>query len=187
MQDLAGVADAAGLEAYRIRYLGTKGELKGLMGLMGQVPKELKRDFGQAANALKGQLQSAFDERSATVQAGAGDQAAGPLVDVTEPGIDPGLGRRHVISQMIDQITDVFARMGFAIATGPEVEDERHNFEALNIPATHPARDPLDNFYLSDPRESCVAAVADLDGADSRDGAAASAGAGGVGRSGVSA
>ncbi len=152
MQDLAGVADAAGLEAYRIRYLGTKGELKGLMGLMGQVPKELKRDFGQAANALKGQLQSAFDERSATVQAGAGDQAAGPLVDVTEPGIDPGLGRRHVISQMIDQITDVFARMGFAIATGPEVEDERHNFEALNIPATHPARDPLDNFYLSDPR-----------------------------------
>src|SRR5690606_18338823 len=68
--------------------------------------------------------------------------------DVTEPGIPTGMGRQHVITQTIDELIEVFGRMGFDVATGPEVEDEFHNFVALNIPQDHPARDPLDNFYL---------------------------------------
>src|SRR5690606_15187596 len=72
----------------------------------------------------------------------------GPAIDVTEPGLPPQLGREHVIAQTINELVAVFARMGFDVATGPEVEDDYHNFVALNIPEEHPARDPLDNFYI---------------------------------------
>src|ERR671910_129941 len=71
-------------------------------------------------------------------------------IDVTLPGHRPRLGHRHPLSQTADELIDLFGRFGFAVARGPEVEDVRHNFEALNIPSTHPARDPLDNFYISD-------------------------------------
>jgi phenylalanyl-tRNA synthetase alpha chain len=149
--DLDAVNSADALEAFRVRYLGTKGELKTLMGLMKDVPAADKPAFGQKANALKQALQARFDEKKAALDHGGAAKPKGPMLDVTEPGLDPRLGRTHVITQTIDALTDVFARMGFSIATGPEVEDERHNFVALNIPAHHPARDPLDNFYLTDP------------------------------------
>ena len=169
--DLDAVADAAALEAFRIKYLGTKGQLKSLMGLMKDVPAEQKRDFGQAANALKNDLQQAFDDRQALLAGGASADASStasrcgtrlPGIDLTAPGAFPGEfsggggtsgggGRGHVITQTVNDLIEVFARMGFDLATGPEVEDEQHNFVALNIPAHHPARDPLDNFYLTDP------------------------------------
>jgi len=152
LAELKRVADADALEAFRIRYLGSKGELKALMGKMKDVPKADKPAFGQAANAAKQAVQEAFDARKAELgDARATQRAAGPMVDVTEPPAPPRLGRRHVISQTIDEILEVFARMGFDAAEGPEVEDEYHNFVALNIPDKHPARDPLHNFYLSDP------------------------------------
>ncbi len=149
--DLRAVESTEQLEVFRIKYLGSKGALKALMGLLKEVPKEQKREFGQRANALRQSLQASFEQKKEAL----GDtkpQAAGkPLLDVTEPGAPPRLGRQHIITQTVDELIDVFGRMGFDAVTGPEVEDEHHNFVALNIPQEHPARDPLDNFYLTDP------------------------------------
>ena len=155
--DLAEVADAAGLEAYRIKYLGSKGAVKGLMGLIKDVPGPEKREFGQRANAARQAVEEAFAAKRDQVGAGdagggaksAGGKKVSPLIDVTQPAADPVRGRRHVIAQTIDELCEVFGRMGFDVETGPEVEDDYHNFVALNIPETHPARDPLDNFYLA--------------------------------------
>jgi phenylalanyl-tRNA synthetase alpha chain len=96
---------------------------------------------------MKNALQSAFDEKSDALVDGK-SKAAGPTEDVTLPGRKPKIGHKHVVTQTIEEICEIFARMGFSIAYGPEIEDERHNFEALNIPDWHPARDPLDNFYI---------------------------------------
>ncbi len=157
---IAAVADAQALEQVRIKYLGTKGAVKGMMAWIKDVPNEQKRDFGQAANAAQKTVQDAFDSKKSALAEGASAPgstgsisaaAKGPLIDITEPATAPLLGRRHIISQTIDELIEVFARMGFDHAQGPEVEDDYHNFVALNIPETHPARDPLDNFYLSDP------------------------------------
>jgi phenylalanyl-tRNA synthetase alpha chain len=145
----AGEADA--LEAWRIKYLGGKGALKGAMAMLKDVPKEHKPAVGARLNDVKSALESAFEQKKQALGSDAASRSGGtaaPMVDVTEPGLPMGLGRRHVLSRTIDEITEVFARMGFSIATGPEVEDEFHNFTALNIPADHPARDITDNFYM---------------------------------------
>ncbi|MBI1338188.1 MAG: phenylalanine--tRNA ligase subunit alpha [Phycisphaera sp.] len=164
--DLAQVQDAAGLEAFRIKYLGSKGAVKTLMGLLKDVPGVQKPAFGQGANALRQKLEAAFEDKKANMTGSDGKPSVStpnaqgkipggrlpgeqlPGVDITEPGLPPRLGREHIITQTIDELVEVFGRMGFDVATGPEVEDERHNFVALNIPPEHPARDPLDNFYL---------------------------------------
>ncbi|MFP4146016.1 MAG: phenylalanine--tRNA ligase subunit alpha [Phycisphaeraceae bacterium] len=150
--DLAAVSNADGLEAFRIKYLGSKGALKQLMGRIKDVPKQDKPEFGKRANALRQDVQQAFEQKKAELGT-AGGRRPGPRIDVTEPGEPPRLGREHIITQTIDDLAEVFGRMGFDVATGPEVEDEHHNFVALNIPADHPARDPMDNFYLTDPTE----------------------------------
>ena len=142
---------AADLERFRIKYLGSKGAIKGLTRLLREVPPDQKPVFGQRANALRQQVQSAFEARKSELGDRGQARASVPIVDVTEPGAPPKLGRRHIITQTIDELVEVFSRMGFEVVTGPEMEDERHNFTALNIPTDHPARDPLDNFYLSDP------------------------------------
>lgn len=144
-RDLDAVGDADGLEAWRIAYLGTRGRLRALMPRMKEVPPERRKDVGQRLNEVKTAIESAFEARKGAFESGG---PAGPALDVTEPGLPVGLGRRHVLTRTIDEITDVFARMGFSTATGPEVEDEWHNFNALNIPEDHPARDPIDNFYM---------------------------------------
>lgn len=146
---LDAVADAESLEAYRIRYLGSKGAVKGLMGLIKDVPKEAKREFGQRANAARAEVEEAFKAKQDAIGGGGSAKPKGPMVDITLPANEPVLGRRHVITQTIDELAEVFGRMGFDVETGPEVEDDYHNFVALNIPETHPARDPLDNFYLA--------------------------------------
>lgn len=148
--DLAAVTGAEQLEQFRLKYLGNKGAVKELMTLLKDVPADQKPAFGQRANALRVELQTAYDERKASVGS-APAKPTGPRVDVTEPGLPPTLGRSHVITQTIEDLIEVFGRMGFDVATGPEIEDEFHNFVALNIPESHPARDPLDNFYLNNP------------------------------------
>ena len=154
-RDLAAVQDAEAIEAYRIKYLGTKGAVKALMGLMRDVPGPERPAFGQAANAARQQITQAFEARQAELQGGGGPpkpaRSRGSIIDVTEPPLPPRLGREHPITQTVRELIDVFGRMGFDAVEGPEVEDEHHNFVALNIPAHHPARDPLDNFYLTDP------------------------------------
>ncbi len=133
---------------WRITYLGTKGRLKAIGPAMKMVPSQDRPAVGPRRNEVKTALESAFGEKKALLAREAAG-GMGPIIDVTEPGIPMGLGRRHVISKTIDEITEVFARMGFCVAYGPEIEDEWHNFEALNIPPDHPARDPRDNFYLA--------------------------------------
>ncbi len=146
--ELADVHDAIALEQWRIKYLGAKGAVKDMMQLIGKASKEEKPLVGQRVNSAKQQISSAFEAKTADLgRLGEGTSKDG--MDVTEPGARPKLGNRHVLNKVIDELTDLFARMGFATAAGPEVEDEFHNFIALNIPPQHPARDPLDNFYLT--------------------------------------
>lgn len=149
--ELASAGDAEGLERFRVRYLGSKGVLKEMMALLGQLARDDRPAAGQLLNGLKTRLTEAFEARAASLKAVASGGSMGSTIDLTEPGRRPELGRRHVLMTVIDELTDLFARMGFAVASGPEVEDEFHNFIALNIPPAHPARDPLDNFYLTRP------------------------------------
>jgi phenylalanyl-tRNA synthetase alpha chain len=145
--ELAAVKTAADLEQYRIKFLGTKGQIKGLMKLLGTVPREQKPAMGQRVNAVNDSVTAAFEAKKAELGSGGGDDDAG--IDVTEPGNRPRIGRLHILMKVVDELTELFGRMGFSVASGPEVEDDFHNFVALNIPESHPARDPLDNFYLS--------------------------------------
>jgi len=144
--ELAAVRGPEDLEQWRIKYLGSKGRVNDLMELLRKAPPEQKKVLGKPANAAKGKLTAAFGARQQEIQqAGA---AEGEAIDVTEPGLQPEIGNRHILMKVIDELVELFGRMGFSVATGPEVEDDFHNFVALNIPESHPARDPLDNFYL---------------------------------------
>ena len=146
----AQAADAAELEALRIEILGRKGWFTALSKEMGSVPAEERREVGRAFNEGKARFQAAFDaaearlnrEKSANAQA----------VDLTLPGRQWESGRKHPVAAMIDDCIAVFRRMGFIVASGPELEDVYHNFDALNTPADHPSRDPGDTFYFKDGR-----------------------------------
>jgi phenylalanyl-tRNA synthetase alpha chain len=147
--ELGSATTPEALEAFRIKYLGTKGRLREMMSLLASVPKEEKPSLGQKLNALSSSVKTAFEARQAELAAAGAAGSGVPGADVTEPGVRPALGRRHILMQVVSELTDLFARMGFSVAAGPEVEDDFHNFVALNIPQAHPARDPLDNFYLT--------------------------------------
>jgi phenylalanyl-tRNA synthetase alpha chain len=144
--ELAEAKNATGLEQFRIKYLGAKGQISGLMKLLGTTPREEKPALGQRVNAVKSKITASFEAKKSEL-AGGGEEE-NDSVDVTEPGRLPRIGRLHILMKVIDELTELFGRMGFSIASGPEVEDDFHNFVALNIPQSHPARDPLDNFYL---------------------------------------
>lgn len=144
----AGDQDA--LEAARVEFLGAKsGRFKSTQKLMGSVDGSDRPAAGKRLNEVKQQIEAAFESAQQRLQGGGdGEQASGGF-DVTLPGIRPTLGRLHPITQTIEELIDIMGRLGFSVADGPEIEDEWHNFEALNIPQAHPARDPLENFYLS--------------------------------------
>lgn len=142
--------DAAAVEAARIDFLGAaKGRLKNTQKGLGAVAKEDKPAAGKRFNEVKTAIEAAFTAAQARLAAGVGQKKAGPQFDPTLPGERSRLGRLHPITQTIEELKDIMGRLGFSPAEGPEIEDEYHNFEALNIPLEHPARDPLDNFYLS--------------------------------------
>ena len=144
MTALAATSEPAALEAWRVEWLGASGRLKDAMQALKALPGTEKPAAGKRLNELKAALEAAFAERKAII----GARPSGPIVDVTEPGAACGVGRQHVLTRTIDGIVDVFGRMGFSVVEGPEVEDEWHNFNALNIPDSHPARGPADNFFL---------------------------------------
>jgi phenylalanyl-tRNA synthetase alpha chain len=146
LDELEAVKTSTELEQFRIKYLGSKGEIKNLTNLIGQAPREQKREVGQKVNAVKDQVTAAFEEKKSQLAAG---RPAEMTEDVTEPGKRPPIGNRHILMTVTDELTELFGRMGFSVASGPELEDEFHNFVALNIPKSHPARDPLDNYYVS--------------------------------------
>jgi phenylalanyl-tRNA synthetase alpha chain len=139
------------VEASRIEYLGQKqGRVKAAQEQLKSLEPSLKRTYGQRFNAAKTELEVACEAAKARVQRRATSDGG---LDVTLPGLRPHFGHRHPLTQTADELIDLFGRFGFAIARGPEVEDIHHNFDSLNIPPSHPARDPLDNFYLVEPGE----------------------------------
>lgn len=151
LAELQAAGDAAALEAWRVKFIGTKGLLKGAMAGMKDVPAEQKPAFGKRANEVKQALEAGFAARRDALAASG---PSGPAIDMTEPGVisSHAVGRRHILTRVREELVEVFARMGFSVAEGPELEDDEHNFVKLNIPPEHPARDPIDNFYVDDPR-----------------------------------
>ncbi len=149
LDDLKRVASLDQMEQFRVKYLSRKGEITGLLGELGKLPKELKPQAGQLANQIKNQVKSAFDELKYRLEQQS-STASEVLFDVTLPGEPARLGSSHLITQTINELLEIFGRMGFEVGYGPEIEDEYHNFVALNIDEAHPARDPLDNFYIDD-------------------------------------
>lgn len=139
-------ADAAELEAYRIKYLGTKGIVKMIFGEMKNVPVEQKKEAGQVLNAFKHLAEQKYEDFK-HLQSGAGQK--GPKIDITLPGSKLPLGTRHPLRMIENRIVSIFEKIGFSVATGPEIEDDWHNFTSLNIHKDHPARDMQDTFYVS--------------------------------------
>ncbi len=145
----AAAPDAAALEAARIEFLGAKnGRFKSVQKGLGTIPPADKPLAGKRLNEVRDAIQSGFDCATERLAQGAIEEVD-PTFDPTLPAAPPRLGRRHPITQTIGELVDIMGRLGFSLEEGPEIEDERHNFDALNIPSDHPARDPLDNFYLS--------------------------------------
>jgi phenylalanyl-tRNA synthetase alpha chain len=143
-----GAGSAEVVEAARIEYLGQKqGRLKSAQERLKTLESASKKAYGQRFNAAKQAIEAAFEAAKARIDRPA---LAADAIDVTLPGTRSRLGHRHPLTQTADELIDLFGRFGFQVARGPEVEDVRHNFEALNIPASHPARDPVDNFYISE-------------------------------------
>jgi phenylalanyl-tRNA synthetase alpha chain len=155
--EIAAVSSPAALEDFRVRWLGRK------RGALTQVKShwldpaapELKREVGRHLNALRAHLEAALENRKTQLEAA---PAAGePALDLTLPGLAHRRGARHLITQTIEEITSIFQRIGFSVVEGPEVETDYYNFEALNIPADHPARDTMDTFYVGVPARSAPA------------------------------
>lgn len=139
-------ANAAELEAYRIKYLGTKGIVKQVFGEMKNVPPAEKKEAGQLLNAFKEMAEQQY-EAFRHLQDGQGKK--GPAIDISLPGDDLPQGTRHPLRVVENKIVSIFEKIGFSVATGPEIEDDWHNFNSLNMPADHPARDMQDTFYIS--------------------------------------
>jgi len=142
------VSNKEQLEAFRIKYLGTKGLLKTIMGEMKTVAVENKREAGQLLNDFKVATEAAFEAFQNSISNGS-EKKTVESIDVSLPGNPLPLGGRHPISIVQNKIIFIFHRLGFAVAEGPEVEDDWHNFTALNLPENHPARDMQDTFYIS--------------------------------------
>jgi phenylalanyl-tRNA synthetase alpha chain len=138
------------LDAARVEYLGAKnGQMKNAAKGLGRVANQDKKVAGQKLNSVKAEVELAFETAQNRLQSDSVQQARDAKFDPTLPGQAYRIGRLHPITQTINELKDIMGRLGFTLADGPEIEDVWHNFEALNIPKAHPARDPLDNFYLS--------------------------------------
>ena len=143
--------DDAALEALRIKYLGKKGELTAVLRGMGQLSPEERPVVGQIANEVRAEIEAAITEKKATLADAALDaKLAAEKLDVTVPGKKSKVGHRHPLTLVQRDMEEIFIGMGFSIAEGPEVEYDYYNFQALNIPENHPARDTQDTFYITD-------------------------------------
>ncbi len=149
-QTFAAAADEEQLENARVEFLGARqGQFKSVQKLLGRISREDKPAAGKKLNEIKQRLQECLETAQNRLTAGPLERRRDPQVDPSLPGLPLRIGRLHPITQTIEELKDIMGRLGFTPAEGPEVEDPWHNFEALNIPPVHPARDPLDNFYLS--------------------------------------
>lgn len=143
--------DPNDLEQIRVRLLGRKGELTGLLRGMGSVPAQERPHIGKLVNELRDELETLLRQRKDELAAVALEaRLQDEVIDVTLPGTGPVLGRKHPLTQVLDDIKAVFIGLGFNVVEGPEVETDYYNFEALNIPPDHPARDMQDTFFVTD-------------------------------------
>ena len=150
---IAGACDLGALEDVRVSALGKKGRVSALMQRLGSMPPEERRDFGQAVNAVKTAVAEALEvKQQELASAATAERLADETADVTLPVREGPLaeGRIHPVSQVTDEITEIFADMGFSIAEGPDIETDFNNFTALNIPPEHPARQDHDTFYFAE-------------------------------------
>jgi phenylalanyl-tRNA synthetase alpha chain len=148
-RELTVASEPGRVEELRVRYLGKKGELSQVLGGMGKLAPEERRALGEVANRVKGEIEALLTEalqRAEEAQLEA--QLRGPRLDVTLPGRGLEPGHRHPVSRTLEDVVRTFARLGFEVAQGPEIELDYFNFEALNLPKDHPARDMQDTFYV---------------------------------------
>jgi phenylalanyl-tRNA synthetase alpha chain len=151
LQSIRDASTLEDLEAIRVDVLGRKGKLAQLGKQLGAMPAEERAEFGKSLNAAKQTLEPAFDEKKAQLEKLALDRRLeAEWVDLTLPAPGPRRGSLHPVTQIQSEIEDLFVSLGFAVLDGPEVETEHHNFDALNIPRDHPARDAQDTFWLTD-------------------------------------
>lgn len=152
--EAAGVDDRPGWEALRVRWIGRKqGIVRSLLAGLREIPASQRRDYGQGVNRLKSTVENRLDEieqRLESQERAANRRAA--AVDVSLPGRRPEVGTIHPVNVVTQHIVEIFRGLGYSVADGPEVEDDFHNFEALNFPLDHPARDTQDTFFLDDGR-----------------------------------
>jgi len=139
------VSNSANLENFRIHFLGSKGIVKALYANLKDVPNEKKRDIGQQINSIKEQAESKLSIQKEIFE---NQEAVGNKLDLTRPSQDESIGSRHPLSLVRNEIIDIFNRIGFSVSEGPEIEDDWHNFSALNFPPEHPARDMQDTFFI---------------------------------------
>lgn len=144
------LAGARQLEEFRIRYLGRKGLLTSVMRKLGEAPAEERPRLGQLANTIRAELEKLFEEKQTQLGGSAASRGKGGAVDLSLPGRRPERGRLHPVTQIMNEVCAIFEALGFSVAEGPDVEHDHYNFEALNIPAHHPARDMHDTFYVSE-------------------------------------
>jgi phenylalanyl-tRNA synthetase alpha chain len=146
--ELENVADASALEQFRIAYLGKKGQLTTVLKQLGTLSAEERPVIGQWANRIKEKVTQAFEQKERNIHSQKEHQFS--ALDVTLPGREPTRGHLHPITQAMQDVCAIFTRMGFRIVEGPNVELDYYNFEALNMPKDHPARDMQDTFYITD-------------------------------------
>lgn len=144
----ATATNADEAEQFRIKYLGSKGILKELFGFMGQLPNDKKKDYGQLMNTLKAAAEEKLEHLKAASETG--KSASKDIPDLTAPAYGYPSGTRHPLSIVRNRMIEIFSRVGFNVAEGPEIEDDWHNFTALNLPEDHPARDMQDTFFLTE-------------------------------------
>ncbi len=155
LRELAAIGSTKGLEAWRVGYLGKKSQLTGVLRSLGRLPLATRKAVGARANEVKAELEASFKQKEqallgAQLETLSGEEA----VDVTLPGRALPEGRLHPVTQVLHEISDIFASMGFKVVEGPEVEWDYYNFEALNIPKEHPARDTMATLWLDYETES---------------------------------
>ncbi len=148
IDDIQTIRSLSDLDNYRIKYLARKGLVADLFDELRNVSTGERPHIGKIANELRNQVQSLFDEKKQNLESNVKQEQKG--LDLTLPGRLRWVGTQHPLTQTLDEIKRIFFRMGFGVATGPEIEDDYHNFEALNFPSDHPARDMQDTFFISD-------------------------------------
>ncbi len=148
-QAIANAADLQQLDLVRVQYLGKKGEFTAQLKELGKLPGDQRKQAGQSINEAKRSFQQSLEARKATLEADKlNAQLAEQTIDVTLPGRGQDMGGLHPVTRTMERIQQLFAGLGFDVAQGPEIEDDYHNFEALNIPSHHPARAMHDTFYF---------------------------------------